>query len=529
MKRARAPRAPLALVAVASVVAAVFALPLVWLVRRNVELGSDVGDVLTSARTLQPLLRSLALAVTVAIAAAVLGTGLAWLVARTDLPGRRLWRIAGALPLVVPSYVGAAALLASVSDGGLVAEALAPLGVDRLPELRGFSGAVLVLSLLSYPYVYLPVLARLGSLPASLEESARLLGRRPSGVFTSIVLPQIAPAIAAGALLVALYTVSDFGAVSLMRYDTLTRGIYETRLFDQPTSVALGLVLAAVALTLVLAERAVLRGVPRTDATRTRVPHRVPLGRWRPVALGGVVALVGLALVGPVAVLGWWAARGWRNDAFTVAGASDGLARPVLTTVTAGMAAAAVTVVIVLPVAYLTARYRSRVGGVANAVVVGAFALPGLVIALSLTLFTLEASVVAGLYQTTTLLILAYSVHFGGQALRASQVAVSGVPARMVDAARVLGAGRARRLLTVEAPLMAPGLAAGAGLVLLSTMKELPATLLLSPPGFETLATVIWNATETGALARAGTASLVLVAASAVLTWLLVIRNVEAL
>jgi len=184
-------------------------------------------------------------------------------------------------------------------------------------------------------------------------------------------------------------------------------------------------------------------------------------------------------------------------------------------------------VALVLPVAYLTARYRSRAGGVANAVVVGGFALPGLVIALSLALFTLETPMVAGLYQTTTLLIVAYSVHFGGQALRAAQVAVGGVPNRVVDAARVLGAGRVRRFFTVEAPLMAPGLAAGAGLVLLSTMKELPATLLLSPPGFRTLATVIWDAAETGALGRAGVASLVLVAVSAIPTWFLVIRNVD--
>ncbi len=414
----------------------------------------------------------------------------------------------------------------AVSEGGLIDRMLAPAGLDRLPEVRGFGGAFAVLTLLSYPYVYLPVVARLASLPPSLEESARLLGRRPAQVFWSVVLPQAAPAVAAGALLVCLYTVSDFGAVALMRYDTLTRGIYENRLFDQALSVALGLVLAAVAVALVAAERAAARSVPGVEVSRARRSHRVALGRLRWPALGAVAAVVTAALLGPLATLGWWAIRGASNDAFTVSG-GDGLVSPTITSITTGVIAAVVTVAVVLPVAYLTSRYRSRAGALANALVIGGFALPGLVIALALALFTVRSSVLNGLYQTTTLLTLAYAVHFGGQALRASQVAVGGVPAGLVDAARVLGAGRVRRFLTVETPLMAPGLAAGAGLVLLSTMKELPATLLLSPPGFRTLATEIWQAAETGALSRAGVASLILVAASAVPTWLLVIRNVD--
>jgi iron(III) transport system permease protein len=124
--------------------------------------------------------------------------------------------------------------------------------------------------------------------------------------------------------------------------------------------------------------------------------------------------------------------------------------------------------------------------------------------------------------------VFAYVVHFGSQALRAAQVAVAAVPARLDDAARTLGAGRVRRLLTVELPLALPGLLAGGGLVLLSTMKELPATLLLAPPGFETLATKIWNATEDAFLADASLAALLLLLLSGVLTWLLVVRRGDA-
>ena len=120
-----------------------------------------------------------------------------------------------------------------------------------------------------------------------------------------------------------------------------------------------------------------------------------------------------------------------------------------------------------------------------------------------------------------------FVLHFGAQATRAARVAVDAAPRRLGDAASTLGAGRVRRFVSVELPLMTPGLLAGAGLVMLSTMKELPATLLLAPIGFDTLATEIWNAGDSGALAQSSLASLVLVALSAVLTWVVVLRRIE--
>ena len=141
--------------------------------------------------------------------------------------------------------------------------------------------------------------------------------------------------------------------------------------------------------------------------------------------------------------------------------------------------------------------------------------------------WVLGADFASALYQTLPLLVFAYVIHFGAQAMRASQVAVASVPRRLDDAARILGASRIRRFRTVELPMMLPGLTAGAGLVLLSTMKELPATLLLAPPDFETLATRIWSANESNYFAQVGLASLILLALSGVLTWMLVVRRTE--
>jgi iron(III) transport system permease protein len=524
--------APASLVAVSALVACLFATPLAYLAVRGLTEGGTLAS-WTSGATLGPLARTLLLGVSVAAASAVLGTTLAWLVTRTDLPGRRAARLLLPLPLVMPSFIAAFALLAAFAPGGLLAGLLAPLGVERLPAFEGFWGALYVLTLFTYPYVYLPVAARLGQLPANLEESARLLGRGPAGAFRTVVLPQTAPAVWAGTLLVFLYTISDFGAVQLMRYQTLTTSIYASRVFDRTTALAQSLLLGMLAVAVVATERSVTRGRrhARMERRGSR-PLRVPLGRWKAPAAGLVAGVVGLALLAPVGVLTFWAVRGalaGSTRAGALVGDLGGLAGPAANTAALATVAALAALLAVLPVAYLTTRYASRLAGGANAVIVGGFALPGLVVALALTFWTLQApEPVALLYQTQALLVFAYVVHFGSQALRAAQVAVAAVPARLDDAARTLGAGRVRRLRTVELPLALPGLLAGGGLVLLSTMKELPATLLLAPPGFETLATKIWNATEDAFLADASLAALLLLLLSGVLTWLLVVRRGDA-
>ena len=524
-------RAPTALAVACGLIGLAFATPLLYLAWRTATGDEDLVALYTSSATLVPLRNTLALAAATAASTAVVGTGLAWLTTRTDLPLRRLWGVLAVLPLVFPSFVGALALVAAVAPGGLLDEPLAALGISAIrPE--GFWGAWLVLTLFTTPYVLLPVAARLAALPPSLEESARLLGRRPAAVFRTVVLPQVAGAIGAGALLVFLYALSDFGVVVLLRYDTLTRVIYTNRVLDRDRSVALSLLLAVLALVVVAGERAAARRRVVASATGARRSLQVPLGRWRWPALAAVVAWVGLALGGPLASLGLWAARGLAGETSSLSSGGGGLAdlaEPAGNTVGIGLVTAVVAVAVLLPVAYLSARHRARSGDLATGLVASGFALPGLVIALAVVFWGRQLPESWGLYQSFTMLVFGYVVHLGVQALRAGQVAVGSVPARLEESARMLGAGRARRFATVELPLMLPGLAAGGGLVLLSTMKELPITLLTAPLGFETLATRIWADAEAVFLAEAGVASIVLVALSGALTWLLVVRRSDRL
>lgn len=523
--------APLALRATGVAIACLFAFPGIYLVWRNISTDADPLGLLGSSRTLEPLWRTLKLAVTVSASAGLIGTTLAWVTVRTDVPLRRFWRTLLPLPLVFPTFIGAAAFIRTLNPGGLANDAFAAIGINDPVELRGFFGAWFVLTLFTYPYVYLPVSARLQRLPGSLEESARVLGDTATQAFRRIVMPQIASSIAAGTLLVFLYTISDFGAVQLMRYDTLTRAI-ETNYLAQPAvAFALSLMLLLLAIVVVGGERMLGRRTATSVTARSARPVTYALGRWRAPTTALVALLAALSIGAPLVALIDWASDGLlrasRNGRpLTID--REKVAEAAINTLESSVFAAIVAVAAVVPIAFLVGRYRSRTGAASHAIVIATFALPGILIALALRFWTLRSGFAGELLlDSKALLIFAYVVRFGSLAMGITLVAVQAVPDRFHDVGATLGADRLRRLRTIDLPLMTPGLLAAAGLVLLSTMKELPISLIIAPLGYPTLTTRIFASFEDAFVAEAGIMAVVLVAMSAVLTWFLVLRGSE--
>lgn len=508
----------------AVVIGLAFVGPMVFLLIQVVSDPTAVSDALGDGRLLPPLLRTLLLATLVAGTSAIIGTMTAWLVTRTRLGSRRGWRLLLAMPLVVPSFIGGFTFLSAFGPGGLMADLVGVAGIDWTIRVRGLLGSWVVLTLFTYPYVHLLVASRLNQLPPSLEEAARLFGRSPRQAFSEVVLPQLRPAIAAGSLLVFLYTVSDFGVVDLMRYNVLTRVIYASRIADVGLSFTLSLSLGVLALLVAALER-LSSSRDRIAGARSVSGLQVGLGRWHVVATGFLTMIVGLSLAVPTMVLGQWLIRGIRVGASSlILDDPTRLWQPLWSTLRVSVGAAVVATFVVLPIAHLAVRQRDRVARVTATVVVAGFALPGLAISLALVYWLRTTPV----YQTEIALLAAYVIHFGAQSLRAAEVGVASVPEHLREASRVLGASAWRRWREVELPLMMPSLLAGAGLVLLSVMKELPATLLLSPNGFQTLATRIWSAASEAYWTDAAIPSLVLLAMSGTLTWVLVIRRSDA-
>ncbi|MCK9250542.1 MAG: iron ABC transporter permease [Solirubrobacteraceae bacterium] len=504
---------PRPLLLVATLVGAAVALPAIYLL---VVVAGDLdgaADALWRERTARLLGQSALLAGAVAASAAALAVPLAWITVCSDLPGRRAWAFLVTLPLVVPSYVGAYVLVATLGPRGLVHEVLAaPLGIERLPSIYGFVGAWLVLTLVTYPLVLIPARAALRRADPSQLEAARGLGAGPWRIARTVVLPQISPAVAAGSLIAALYALSDFGAVSILRFDSFTRVIHQSyrASFDRTGPAVLAAVLILLMVVLVALEARVRRrgGHHRTGPGAGRPPAPVPLGRWRIPALLLCGTLVTVALVLPVGVLAVWALHGTETLPWDELRAATGNSL-----LTAGLAAV-IAVAVTAPAAWLGARHRRRrVVRAVEAAHHGGYALPHIVVALALVYFGVR--VVPWAYQTLGMAIFALVLLYVPLALGVLRSTVLQIPPSLEEAARGLGRSRMAVARTVLLPLARPGVLAGLALVFLTAIKELPAMVLLAPTEFDTLATVLWQQTNLSVFERAAVPALVLLAISA--------------
>ncbi len=491
---------------------ALLLLPILYLVLRALGAGPATWSMLLQPRVLVVMVNSLVLALGVTLCSALIALPLAWLTVRSDLPGRRLWAILAALPLVIPSYVAAYLLVSALGPRGMLQQWLEPLlGIQRLPSIYGFPGALFVLTLLCYPYTFLSVRAALLRMDPALEEASHSLGLGAWPTFWRVTLPHLRPALAAGSLLVVLYTLRDFGAVSILRFDTFTRVIYVQyqSAFDRTAAAVLSIVLVVLTLVILLAEMRT-RGRARFDRAGAGVARRVPrvaLGRWRWPALIACASLVGLALMLPAIVLGYWLLRGVASGVVTT-----GLGAVTANSLAAAGLAALATFAAALPVTWLAARRPNRGSLVLEQVTYLGYALPGIVVALALVFFGTRA--VPWLYQTWLLLVVAYVILFLPQAAGTLRTSLLQVHPSVEEAARSLGRSPVRVAWSITLPLVRPGVAAALALVFLTTLKELPATLILGPLGFKTLATTIWTAVSEAYFAQAAIPALLLIVLS---------------
>jgi len=495
-------RRPGGLLLIAVAVAVVLLLPLAFLLVEAVGAGpGTVARLIGRSLTAQLLWNTIRLGVVVTLLCAVIGTGSAWLVERTNLPGRRVWAVLIVVPLAIPDFV--------VSFGW----------ASLSTAVAGFRGAVLVMTLALYPLVYLPVAASLRNADPAQEEVARSLGAGRLKTFWRVTVGQARIAILGGCVLVIMTMLAEYGAFEILGYQTFTTEIFTefSLSFDIPAACALSLVLVALGLVVLGADGGLRRRGRVSRATRSaqRATPRARLGPWTLPVLALLAALVLLALGVPVGSAAYWWATG-TGQPFT--GTSLLSAAGYSAAYSGG--AAALATVLALPVAILAVRHGSRLARVVERSTYLVLALPGLVIALSLSYFSERYGDGIG-YQSAPMLVLAYAIMFFPLALVGLRVSVAQAPAGLEDIARSLGQRRLAVFWRVTRPLVTPGLAAAFCLVFLSSVTELTATLILVPTGVQTLATQFWNYQQNLAYGQAAPFALVMIAIAAVPSYVL--------
>jgi iron(III) transport system permease protein len=504
-------------------VAALLASPLLAVLAAFLQPSGLVWDHVLGVLVPRYLATTLQLGVGVAVLAAVFGAGCAWLVTMCRFPGRTILEPLLVTPLALPAYVLAYVYLDFLGPAGPVAAAWRGVGGDGLGiDVASTGGAAVVLAAALFPYVY--VLARSAFLQRSgtFHDISRSLGVGPWAAFVRISLPLARPAIVAGTALVVMETLADFGAVSLLGVQTFTTGIYRAwfSMGDPVAAARLGGLLLLAVFALLLMERRARAGAAYHEARTSRGRARFELAGWRAalaVAFCALPVLVGFVV--PVLRLVWLALRpgAWNT---TVA-----LGPLVANSVLAGTVTAAIAVTLGLVMVYAARRSRGRAPMVGVRVAGMGYAVPGPVIAIGVLgpLAAFDGAVAdlfarvgidVGLLLTGTVaaLVFAYLVRFMTVSLGAIESGLSAVRPALDDAAATLGTGFVMRLWRVHVPLAWPALASAFLLVGVDVVKELPATLVLRPFDFDTLAVRTYDLVRDERLAEAAQPALVLVA-----------------
>ncbi len=507
----------------AAAIAALILLPLSVLLLSWGEVDGEIWRHLWDTQMPRLLGNTLSLVLGVGVGVTLLGVSLAWLTALCEFPGRKWLDWALMLPFAIPAYVLAFVFVGLLDFAGPVQSLLREwFGSGlRLPRVRSTGGVILVLVLVFYPYVYL--LARNAFLAQGkgLMEAARVLGLSPWQAFWRVALPVARPAIGAGLALALMETLADFGAVSVFNFDTFTTAIYKTwyGFYSLSSATQLASLLLLVVMLLLYAERHA-RGASRTGNERARSAPLYSLRGGKALAASAWCTLVFLcAFVIPVLQLLVWF---WQRGRFDLDERYVGL---ILHTLYLGGLAALLTVALAMLLAFArrmapTRRMQALVG-LANL----GYALPGSVLAVSIMLafsyldshLVIPLSAALGgegkplLLGSLGALLLAYLIRFMAVAFGPLEGSLARIRPSLPEAARSLGVGGPQLFLRVYLPLLLPGTLSAALLVFVDVLKEMPATLLMRPFGWDTLAVRVFEMTSEGEWARAALPALTLV------------------
>jgi iron(III) transport system permease protein len=497
-------------------------LVLIWtaLNRGGEQTLANFAAVLGEADTWRVLWNSLYVSIWATALGGAAGTALAFLVCRTDLPGRQFHRAALLVPYLIPPFIGALAWLALMGPVGFVNQFWMAVTGSSEPLFRVYGpvGVILALALYNYPLAYLTVLASLERMDPALEEAARSSGATPLRMVRDVTLPIVAPAIGAGAILIFLSSVANFGIPAILgfpaKYFVLTTKIYASILdFDRPHNLGMA---AALSFLLVLSagvamalQRFLTRGRGYGLTRGIGKPVRLSLGRWRQMAGALMAAFLFVTSVAPVCAIllisftrAYGMPLGWDNltlrNYSTLFFMVPAVWRSIGNSLVLAASSATVIMALALLLAYVQTRTRLRGTSILEALVVLPFGVPGTVVALAMILAFLKPVKGLSLYNTIWIILVAYIARFLALAVKPIAAAFTQVHPSLEEAARSSGATLSRSLRDVTLPLVRPALVAGWFLAAVPALTELTLSVLLWSVGNETVGVMVFNMHEEG-------------------------------
>jgi len=503
----------------ATIIVILAILPLLYVLSYGLELSIEQWKALWSHRIPELLLNTLTLAIIVAVFSLILGISSAWIVARKSFTGRKLaiWLLL--LPLTIPTYVFAHIYTVLLDEDGWLGGLWVFFFGDKLaiPDLSNVFGVAFVLALAGFSYIFLLVRASLSHSTKNLEEAAQLQGASGREIFLKINLPLMRPAIAAGLAVIVLHVLSDFGAVSMLRYQTFTLSIYNqmSGRMDYNAAAGLSFILIALSLSFLVLERFFRSRQRFFSGAQTNKIERQAASIKQQVIIWiwlGLVTTFSFFL--PLAWMLHWSFDAWQQNLLDSAFWQYCINSGVIS-----FAAATIALIIAFPIAFYHTRKHSLLSNTYIQLSSVGFALPGPVIALGVLAFVLAQ--LPFIYGTMAALIIAMVIRFLPLAIQAQEASLQQLTPSIEEAGRVFGAGPVENLRRVVLPVVSGGMATAWVLVFIDALKELPATLILRPTGFDTLPVRIWIEASEEMLELAAPSALMLVIGTLPAIWIM--------
>lgn len=508
----------------AGVIALLAGIPLLFVLIEGLSLPFADWVKLWDHRLPELLWNTLSLSALVAIVCFILGVSTAWIVTRREFFGRRvaIWLLV--LPMAIPTYVFAHIYTHLSQDDGWLGSSWKFIFSDLvpIPNIYNMGGVVLILSLATFPYVFLLVRSAMQNSNRNLEEAARIHGYTAFQVFWKVNIPLLRPAIAAGLAFVVLHVLSDFGAVSMLRYQTFTLAIYNQMdgRFNYQTAAGLSLVLVGLSITFFLVDRFF-----RQRQRFFSMGGQIRRTKLRQASRGELILIwlwIGLiSLHAFILPLLWLIAWSWRS--LWQHGIGAELWSYTANSIIVAFFAAIVATLVALPIALYHKKHNNLLSQFYLQLSSVGFVLPGPVVALGILSFVLLQ--LPFIYGGFLVLIMALVVRFLPLAIQTEEAAIQQLTPNIEQAARSLGANAYESLRHIVLPLLRGGLSSAWVLVFIDALKELPATLLLRPVGFDTLAVRIWIEASEEMLELAAPAALLLIIGTLPAIWIIMIKQ----